>query len=69
MNEVKPNNVIELEEGSSPNHTDSSELKLSLDDSQEESTKTQRRTKKFVKAKPKELSGSNQDLSSDFNQY
>ncbi len=69
LNEVKPDNIKELEQANSPNDTDSSKLKSSLDDSQEESTKTQRRTRKSVKAKPKELSGSNQDLSSEFNQY
>ena len=69
LNKVEPKEVKELEQANSPNDTDSSKLKSSLDDSQEESTKTQRRTRKSVKAKPKEFSGSNQDLSSEFNQY
>ena len=69
LNKVEPEQVKELGQVNSPKDTESSKLKSSLDDSQEESTKTQRRTRKSVKAKPKELLGSNQDLSSEFNQY
>ncbi len=69
LNEVEPEGVKELEQVNSPKDTESYKLKSSLDDSQEESTKTQRTTKKFVKTKPKESLKANQDLSGEFNQY
>ncbi len=69
LNKVEPDNVRELEQDNSPNDTESSKLKSSLDDSKEEYRKTQPRTRKSVKGKPKESLGANQDLSSEFNQY
>lgn len=49
--------------------TPSSEVNLSEESGAEKITETQRGTKKTIKAKPKELSSSKQDLSSEFNQY
>ena len=69
LNQVGSDKGKKLEKDNYKDNEDTSKLKSSLDDSQEKFTKTQRRTRKYVKAKPKELSDSNQDLSSKFNQY
>ena len=70
LEQVEPDKLKEVEPAS---HLDSkSDVEASKNNSQKESSKSKtktRVTKKNTSAKPKELSGSNVDLSEEFNQY
>ena len=68
--QVKPEHRKEVESASHLNS--SSNVESSKNQSQKELSKSQTKTKgtsKSIKTKPKELSGSNVDLSEEFNQY
>ncbi len=68
--QAEPDNLKQVE---STSHTDSqSDVETSKSNNQKESSTNQTKTKgssKSIKTKPQALSGSNVDLSSEFNQY
>ena len=68
--QAEPDKLKEVESAS---HLDNkSDIEASTSNSQQESNKSQTKSKgssKSSKTKPKELSGTSQDLSSEFNQY
>ena len=70
LEQVEPDQVKEVESAS---HLDEkSDVEASRNNIQPESSKSQTKTKgtnKSLKTQPKKLSGSSQDLSSEFNQY
>ncbi len=70
--DLKKVELDKIEKGEQVPNLDSpslSGLESSKNNSQKESTKSQSKTRKITKVKPKELSNSNQDLSGEFNQY
>ena len=72
LNPVESEQLKEVEPSYHLDSSSSSEIESSKNKSQRESSKSQTKTKgtsKSIKTKTKELSGSNQDLSSEFNQY
>ena len=69
LEKVKPKLSPETETVSNLDSPSSSEVELSHHNSQRESTTSQPKTRKSVRAKSPKLSGSNPDLSSEFNQY
>ena len=70
MHQVETDKAQEIESASLLD--EKSDVEASNNNIQPESSKSQTKTKgtsKSLKTKPKELSGSSQDLSSEFNQY
>ena len=72
LNTVESEQLKEVEPSYHLDSSSLSEIESSKNKSQRESSKSQTKTKgtsKSIKTKPKELSSSNVDLSSEFNQY
>ena len=69
LKKVEPDLIEKGEQVPNLDSTSSSEVESSKNNSRKESIKSQSKTRKSIKAKPKELSSSNQDLSGEFNQY
>ena len=69
LSKSKPNKIIEVEQADNLESASLSETKQSSDHSPRKSVTSQSRNRKTIKTRAKELSGSDDDLSSEFNQY
>ncbi len=69
LSESEPNKIIEVEEAVSLESGSLSETKQSSDNSPRKSVKSQSRNRKPIKTRAEELSSSDDDLLSEFNQY
>ncbi len=69
LSESEPNKIIEVEQAVSLESASSSEIFQSSEHSPRKSVKSQSRNRKLIKTRAKKLSGSDDDLSSEFNQY
>ena len=67
--QAKPEQIKFVESASHLDENFSSSIESSQSNPKKESVTSRSKAKKSIKTKPKELSGSNQDLSSEFNQY
>ena len=69
LSESESNKIIEVEQADNLESVSLSETFQSSDHSQKKSVTSQSRNRKSIKTRPKELSGADDDLSSEFNQY
>ena len=69
LSESETNKIIEVEQAVNLESGSLSETKQSSEHSKKKSVKSQSRNRKTIKTRAKELSGSDDDLSSEFNQY
>ena len=69
LSESEPNKIIEVEQAVNLKSGSLSETFQSSEHSKKKSVTSQSRNRKTIKTRAKELSGSDDDLSSEFNQY
>ena len=69
LSESEPNKIIEVEQAVNLKSASLSETKQASDHSPRKSVTSQSRNRKTIKTRAKELSDSDDDLSSEFNQY
>ncbi len=69
LSESEPNKINKVEQAVNLESASLSETKQSSDHSPRKSVTSQSRNRKTIKTRAKELSGSDDDLSSEFNQY